>query len=322
MRLFKYILIVVLVSVSLLSIVLSLYKQGRNNFNNDKSTVSEMLYGRDNYDILFIGSSRTKWHVNPRIIDSITKMNSYNAGRFGANIIEINLMLQCYLEKHIPPRLVVADFSVNSFNITDNPIYSPVDYFEYMNNAAVYDVLSKYHERAWLWKHVPFLEICEASEIQKAQAVFGLLGKREIHKGYKGYKENGSSYIATASKYDDNFDFKIDQPGLNTLQQLITTCKQNNIQLLFTYSPEFYLLHHKTEATFFKTLNAVCEKNKIPLLNYRNHEICKRNTFFVDPVHLNTEGATAFSISLAKNINAYLQQHKQLNNVYYTQNTY
>jgi hypothetical protein len=282
-----------------------------------------MLYGTDNYDILFIGSSRTALHVNPRIIDSITKMNTYNAGRFGANILEINLMLQCYLEKHIPPKLVVADFSVNSFNIDENAIYSSVDYFEYMNDENVYNVLSKYHKRAWLWKYFPFLQLCEAGEMQKMQAVFGLLGKKETSEGYKGYKENGTGFISPQSKYEDNFDFKVDTKALNTLQQLIHSCKQNNIQLAFTYSPEFYLLHHKTEDNFFKTLEAVCEKNKIPFLNYKHHEICKQNTFFTDPVHLNTQGATAFSVSLAEDINNQLLQSKApFNSIYYTQNNY
>jgi hypothetical protein len=323
MKLLKYILLVVIVSISLLAVILGLYRQGQNKFLKVKNPVKEMLYGNENYDILFIGSSRTTWHVNPRIIDSITNLNSYNAGHYGANIVEINLMLQCYLEKHIPPKLVVADFSLNSFNLEENPIYSPVDYFPYMNNETVNNILSKYNKRARLWKYFPFMEICEASEMQKVQAVLGLLGKKERLAGYKGYKENGLSYISPESKYEDKFDFRIDTKGLDILRQLIYTCKQNNIQLLFTYSPEFYLLHHKTEDNFFKTINSICKKNNIVFLNYRHHNICKQNTFFTDLVHLNTLGAKAFSISLAHDINNQFQlSKKQFNTIYYTQNGY
>src|SRR5919202_1086898 len=106
MKLIKYISVVVLISVSLLSLLVGLYRQGQNNFLKVKNPVKEMLYGNENYDILFIGSSRTRMHVNTRVIDSITKWNTYNAGCNGANIIETNLMLQCYLQRQIHPKIV------------------------------------------------------------------------------------------------------------------------------------------------------------------------------------------------------------------------
>jgi hypothetical protein len=323
MKLLKYILLVAIVCMSVLSVMQVLYRQGQNKFLKVKNPIGEMLNGDTNYDILFIGSSRTTFHVNPRIVDSITNLNTYNAGHYAANIVEMNLMLQCYLQKHIPPKLLVADFSVNSFHISESAIYSPVDYFPYIGNATVNNVVCKYHSRAWLWKYLPFLEICEATEMQKVQAVCGLLGKKESGEAYKGYKENGSAFISPQLTYEDNTDYEFTPKALHILEELIRTCKSNNIQLLFTYSPEFHLLHHKKENSLFKIINNFSQAYNVPFYNYRSHTISGQYIFFKDPVHLNTNGATAFSTDLAQKIDKEFQfSNKEFNKMYYTQNSF
>ena len=310
MKLFKYLFWVIVICFSALSLMAMLYRKGQSNFLKVEQPVKEMINGKENYDILFLGSSRASAHVNPYIIDSITGVSSYNAGHPGFNIIEMNLMLQCYLEKHTPPKLIVAELAINTFHTQISPIYSPVEYFRFMDDENVSATLTAHHKRARLWKYFSFMEICEADEMQKVQAAFGLLGKKERLSGYKGYKENEGLLPISFATCEDPTDFKVTPEGLTILNHLIATCKKNNVDLVFTYSPEYYRLHHKTEEDFFKSINEVCAKNKIPFFNYRSHELSRQSHLFADPVHLNSTGATEFSKLLGNDVNRYIKQRE------------
>lgn len=321
MRLIKYILLVCTISAGLLSALVVFYRKGQSQFFKVEQPVKEMLSGTENFDVLFLGSSRMSCHVNPFFVDSITQLNSYNAGHSGFNIIEMNLMLQCYLERHIPPKVVVADFAINAFD-THHPIYSPVDYFEYMYDRNVANVMLKYHERAHLWKYLPFMQLCEADEMQKVQAVMGLLGKKERLGGYRGYTYNEGVLMPPFGTYNDESNFTITPDALKILDHLIATCSKNKTKLIFTYSPEFYLVHHKSEARIVASLQAICNANNIPFLNYRQSELCRQNALFADPLHLNTKGAEVYSKVLACDINKYVKDVNSVHSAYYTTNDY
>ena len=79
------------------------------------SRLTEIFCNKTNYDVLFLGSSRTHLIINPAIIDSICKVNSYNAGMEGANLYEFDMVLKAYLENHPSPQWLVLTIDLHSF---------------------------------------------------------------------------------------------------------------------------------------------------------------------------------------------------------------
>src|SRR5437868_1512175 len=96
--------------ISLLSVFLFSFflEKGQKKYHVHKyKRVHEIFQGTENYEVLFIGSSRTHTTIYPKIVDSITEARSYNAGVEGGNLYEFELSLKGFLYGHQSPKLVV-----------------------------------------------------------------------------------------------------------------------------------------------------------------------------------------------------------------------
>src|SRR5215204_4792803 len=126
MRYLKFLVVFLCSSSLILSILYWLYIIGYNRYYSyDYKHINEIVNGRTANDILFIGSSRTVHHINPKLIDSITGMRSYNAGVDGANLVEMSLIFKSYLNSHPPPKILFIDLSISSFAIDSLPFRDP-----------------------------------------------------------------------------------------------------------------------------------------------------------------------------------------------------
>jgi lysophospholipase L1-like esterase len=293
------------VSSACLLPVYYLYQKGYAKYHAVlQQNLDEVMKGVKNYNVLFVGSSRTLVHVNPKAVDSATGWDSYNAGIDGANLLEINLVLQCFLKKHMAPQLVVLELSTNAFDIERRPFFSPLKYYSYLDDSLVYRTLKPY-KRAALLKYLPFTQLTEADDYSKTDALYGWLGKREVLKGdvYKGFEENGDDTITLPfhSGFDTSF-YQITNKGKEILNEIISLCNQRNIKLVFTYAPEFYLIRKNLNPQFFQTIANSSIRNNIPFLDYRNCFICRNHQLFANPGHLNKKGAAVYSQLLAQDL--------------------
>ncbi|HTE24837.1 hypothetical protein [Flavitalea sp.] len=305
MRYVKYAVLVILIGVGLLDLVYVLFRKGYNKYNSFEQTrLTEIINGNTGYDILFIGSSRTYYHVNPNVIDTILKLNSYNAGIDGANVLETNLILKCYLASHPAPKYVIADFSTPAFEISSRPFFNPNIYFPFLNNKIVSDALKPY-KRTSLLRYLPFLQITECDDLLREGAVLGLTGREKpLDPNYKGYLESGKDTLPLPYKATYlRTDYTVEQHGKLLLQEIIDICKEKGIRLFITYSPIYKLKDEKLNSDFFPTLHSICNSNKIPFLNYRTISLTNNNRMFRDEIHLNHFGADIFSKILAGDLN-------------------
>jgi len=149
----------------------------------------ELLLNHTYYDLIFLGSSRTHFGVNPRIIDSICGLRSYNAGVEGGNLYEFEMMLRSYLENHPSPRYVVLNFDLHSFGVASKLFNYPV-YFPYTSNKVIYAYLSDKGYMNTTKQVFPFLKLADYDDDTKGDFLKMFSGKTEIAPGdfqYKGY---------------------------------------------------------------------------------------------------------------------------------------
>jgi hypothetical protein len=306
MKYFKSLIIVSFFCILILAILYRFYKNGYERFYSfEYDHLNEIIKGKENYDILFLGSSRTYYQVNPKIIDSVTKLNSYNAGLPGANILECNLVLQCYLYSHRPPKMVVVDIAENAFAIKKRPFWNPTIYYPFLNNPIVFDALKPY-EHVYLLKYLPFLRFVEADDMTKQNSFLGYFQRKSVENKdfFKGYLSFGSDTITLPfrRKYP-NISFAIEPKGVASLEKIATVCRNNNIKLVFTFAPVYDAKNSILNPDFFPTIEKVCSHYNIPLWNYKNHSIWNNHKLFVEELHLNPTGVNLYSTILAQNIN-------------------
>ncbi|HTF29483.1 MAG TPA: hypothetical protein VK625_11610 [Flavitalea sp.] len=304
MRYFKYFLLVLITGIGFLDLTYVLFRRGYNKFNSFEQTrLREIISGKENYAVLFLGSSRTFHHVNPKIIDSSLKINSYNAGIDGANIAEVALVLKCYLASHPKPKVIVADISTPFFDIKENPLFNSNIYYPFLNNEIVYNTMKPF-KRVGLLRFFPFLQIPECDDFLREGAVQGLLGKeKRLEPHYKGHLESGKDTIPLPFKVKYlTTDYPVSGKGTTYLYEIIKICKDNNIQLLLTYSPVYKLKDEKLNPDFFPTIIRIADSSGVQFLNYRKIPLTYNNKLFRDELHLNTYGANIFSAILANDL--------------------
>jgi hypothetical protein len=305
MRFVKFLLLLVIVCFCCLQAIFLLFRKGYNTYYAfEQKRLKEIINGTDYYDAVFLGSSRTYYHINPRIIDSALQIRSFNAGIDGANILECNMILKCYLAKHPTPKYVIVDVSTSGFDVVELPMWNPNVYYPFLDNEIVFRTLKSF-KRAYLLKYLPFLQMTECDDILRQGAFAGVVGKRRpLAPHYdNGYIESGTDTIPLPFKvFYLKTDFPVPQEGISQLEDLIKTCNNHRIKLFITYAPVYKFHDEKLNASFFPTLKYVCDSSNTPFLNYRYESINNDHRLFRDEHHLNTYGADIYSGLVARDI--------------------
>jgi hypothetical protein len=304
MKLLKILIAVIALTTVVLVILTIPLRQGfQHYYQLEQDKLKEIISGTGKFDYLFIGSSRTYYHVHPKIIDSSLNVNSFNAGLDGARLTEINMVLKCYLAVHQKPAYIVADISTNSFDINRAPIFNPNIYYPFLNSPIVYKTISRY-KRAGLLRALPFLRVAEWDEYLKAGAFKGSIGKSPIiPRNFKGYLESGNDTIKFPFKrFYQTSDFPVRPEGIMLLEEIIKLCSDNGVKLVLTYAPVYYQDSSVINPGFFTTLRSISEKYQIPFLDYRELQLNKNHLVFRDEHHLNTSGAEMYSRILADDL--------------------
>ena len=179
-RAIKYLLLFIASCWLALYLIFLLYRNGYEKYNVvELKKMNETLNGSRYHDVLFVGSSRTFYHVNPRIIDSITGLSSFNAGTDGAGLLEMNMILQSYLKTHEPPKQLILELSWQAFSIDGwGPIFNPNTYYPFLDNEIVYSTLKPY-KPVLLLKYIPFFQLTQVDDIMREGAIAGHFGKKK-----------------------------------------------------------------------------------------------------------------------------------------------
>jgi hypothetical protein len=309
-----------ILAITLFSFLLSngiyfILEKGRQKyFYHTYDQFNELLSRDTKYDIVMLGSSRTHLHNNPKIIDSITGMDSYNAGIEGGSLMEMNVVLNGYLEKHPKPTVLLVEVSMLSFNTDKSLVSNPTLYLNHLDNNGVYETLNTYWKYSGFFKYLPLFRLSQYDDINKAYALKAFNGEKESLFGetYKGYAENTVDHMSdtvTANGIGCEW-VKYTSLSKKLLENIFTTCKKANIKVIAVYAPEYRQLNFRCPEgkLVIDTISELCKKNEIPFLNYLDNEICNDNNLFANIGHLNRQGADKYSAILGEDINRLMRK--------------
>lgn len=300
-----YIGIFLLLTVSISSLIFFAFIRGYNAYNEHEiEMLREKINGKEKNDIVFLGSSRTYYHMNPRVIDSVTGLSSFNAGIDGAGIHEMKIMFDTYASSHPKIKMLVIEVSWHTLSDEWRRIFNPNMYFPFLDNENLYNSLKPF-ERVGFFKYLPFLQLTQLDDPLRQGAISGLYGEKRYNDTdfYKGHLQSGADTITFPfkKKYLSKY-LPISKNGVECLTSIIKQCRDQNIQPVLIYPPIWNRKDEDIDIEIFPTLQNLSARYNIPFLNYRVTPLSHQHKMFRDEIHLNKTGADKFSEILSEDL--------------------
>ena len=237
-------------------------------------------------DILVFGSSRALHHYVPAILEDSLGLSVYNCGCDGKGVIYHYCNLRMIIKRYCP-KIIIYDVT-SAFDITES---DTLGYLGLMRRYA---------------------------EDEDVRRVFRQVDCREPFKMLSGmYRYNGSllALLGDYTKTDNGIDLfgyipKYDKlksrPSIldvpenrewdilkyKLLDDFVKICKNNDIKLVFVFSPS---LGHSVPPCE-NLLLSFASNHHVPVIDFYSYPpICDNCDFFYDSVHMNHYGAEEFS---------------------------
>lgn len=306
----------ILIVALLYSVVWWIAERGLRHYRiHETDRLTEILCKHTAYDCLLLGNSRTHDHLNPRIIDSLLQLNSYNAGIDAARLPECKLLLDAYLHNHPAPRYVILGIEPQLFGQYES-VANPLSYYPYLGNPVVRHALQQQNAKTLLYYYLPPTRLSQYTDRERTESLKGCMGQtifshyNNSHTDdtigqYKGYLSNGNYGLVAQPTPPVVRRILPYQPALRTLDQMIATCQQRNISLILVYYPIFdryFERRNLNHAALLHTIDSTAQQHQLPYLVHDTLTAFQDARLYFDGAHLNTVGATQYSTYLANQL--------------------
>lgn len=252
----------------------------------------------NNFDVLFLGSSRAQMHYNTKLYDECKKSNSFNLSYNGANVQQAYTLLKCYLIKSNAPKKLYYEIDYHVLKTHEDGWMDFQNLFPYLSNNQIYNMLNKIDNRFFYAKYFPFYSLPNSGIKNYSTSAHYFLHKsiQTDSLFYKGYFKNnvqqGLLNFPNQLKYQ-----WINGIDRNYLDSIIVLCNQKNIKLSFITSPIFGggkldVINHKQLINY---LNQIAFINNISYINLSSLSFCNDRSLFVDQHHMNEKGSNLFT---------------------------
>ncbi|MDB5199017.1 MAG: hypothetical protein JWO92_980 [Chitinophagaceae bacterium] len=274
------------------------------------------FYGKINYlldtnthiNILLAGSSRILTNIDPDIIDSITHLNSYNAGLNAATIKTCYNLISTTLNNQPNLSYVILNIDYNMFKPQIDP-YKDAYYYPYESAENIFVYTN--NGSANTMHKAKFLDVTAYDDYVKYAAIRGLLSRfKNSEKGFFPHIQPGFSIpdSGTLVSAVENYN----EDGYYLLKKLMKLCAEKHIKLMLViapyqkkYSPALFVKNYKTILEYVKILAI---KYSASYFDYTNIALVTDTGYFYNSWHLNIKGARAYSIQVANDLKQYVMQ--------------
>lgn len=241
-------------------------------------------------DIIILGSSRANHHYVPEVFESRFHQSCYNAGSEGNYILYSYAIFKAIVQRYSPKMLI---FDVRPYELGN--IKS-----EYERLSLLLPYYQKHPEiKQVIDLQGPLEKFKQFSAIYSFNSmIFQIVGGNlELN---KFRKQDLKGYIPLFGKMKqekietwDLSDIKIDENKVNFLKDIISTCKERGIKLVFVYSPMWII---NPESSCNNIISDLCSESGVDYIDMSNDStFMNRTDYFEDSSHLNNTGAMVFS---------------------------
>lgn len=275
-------------------------------------------YSDENYDIVLIGNSRVHRNIDVKVLESITKKKTYNAGISGANGYEISVALKGFIKCHQKTKIVILNIDKGLLG-NKNSFFNPTLYINSFNNDVIYNEFNKNGYPVLLYKWLPFTRVLEFNDDMRKNVITALSSSQkktvEVENGYLRMNENIGKFDTI---YSDVELLNLTKPNFIYLEDIVSFCNKAKLKLVFIESSGYnqhYYKKHPNYNTFIDYIkSSYSQKQNIPFFILDTIKMNYNVNHFSDNIHLNVIGTKLYSEKLGSLIyDSILHKHQDLN---------
>ena len=251
-----------------------------------------------NADILVMGSSRASHHYLVQLITDSLGMTCFNGGQDGNGIV-MQYGRWKMVSKHHLPKVIIYDIEP-AFDLVVNDNSRYIDRLKpYTGDADVKEFvaglypLERYKVISQMYRYnYKFIEI--ASDCVRPS---------NANSGYQpNYNHIRQELINKERNFEKSTIGRIDEVKMSCLSNLIDEAQSKGVQVVLVSSP-YWKGYNDSDLSAIKML---AEEKNVPFIDYADSEIRNNSDWFADTMHLNDEGACAFSKDLCSKLTSFL----------------
>lgn len=259
-------------------------------------------------DALIMGSSRGQVQYSPRIIDSITGLNSYNISVDG-RCIDAEVTIYNFYRRHQPkPKVIIQNIDWGTLQMSNG--YEREQYLPYLRkDNDLYREIKEREDFSWADHYLPLMRYAGYHETIKEG--LGLKAKMARPKNIdRGFIATDKEWDGVAFRAINTLGFTVNDEAVEIFDRYLQQCKQEGIEVVMVYAPFYIGATEKMGSdadSMFALYQGFADKYGYPILNYTYDSISYDTLNFYNASHLNRRGAEQFSLKLAQDLKNLLQ---------------
>ena len=265
----------------------------------------EIRSGNYASDIVILGTSRALEHYDPRVIDSVTGLSSYNLGMEGYGI-NVELMKYRYYNHYNPlPKYLIYDVDMILLEIMKAPHEHQSEQFLplFYDGAIREDLMSVGY--SWIDAYIPMARYWGYQIVSK-RGILECFNLKHYcdYPSYKGHQPDPDPWDASRLHFSDTIPSQVDEEAMVMFENFVQECQENDVQLIFVTSPIYYRYVDMSPDwnRYIAYYDSIATANGIHYLNYMDHPICRDSLFFNAGVHLTPDGTKNWSEILSNDL--------------------
>ncbi len=279
----------------------------RHNAQGVYDKYNTLFLKKNSYNTLILGSSRAEMHTDVRLLDSLTGLNTFNAGVSGATTRMAYAVLKSYVVNSKIPKTIFLECDFHISHLSTDTIFNFPRYFPYLSNQVLYSEFKQIDPRFRQFKYNAFYGLPYMGIPCINPALNGWLGKSGK---YDAFYTNGF-FKNTVIDHYDHFNTKtyygyISKETRQYLDSIILFCKTNSARLIFTMSPAYISAQKEVlnKQHIIEQYKNIAFINHLPLFNYSDDSgIIYNKHYFEDNYHMLYEGARIYTRKIATDFN-------------------
>ena len=256
-------------------------------------------------DILIIGSSRAYVQFNPRILDSVLHVNSYNLGMNGRAVESQVIKYHTYRRKQdTKPKLILFEIYQGTLDTSNG--FDRLQFVPYLKDPVLWNDIRKVDGFSWAdcfipcWRYSHYKK--DVLEIIKGQSVFC----DPQYSLYKGFCDFDKPWDGSKLANIDTLYYSRLPSAIQELKQFLKECEEDDIRVVFVIAPYYIGATQKIDDLdgMYQLFYSITEPYQIPILDYTYNPLSCDTAYFYNNSHLNRKGATLFSLKLAHDLDS------------------
>jgi len=284
-------------------------EQGLRNRGTD--AWSKIVNSKMDANVLIMGNSRAWVHISPAILDSVLQVNSYNMGIDGYPFSMQYVQYKIYEKYDNPkPDLIIQSADLTTLHRHKDAFCKNV-FLPYTQEPLLKSELKKMEGFSFADFYIPAYKYhSELMTIYEGLTEFSGIkhfpDARTRIKGYAGQEKKWDGSKLAKQLAGDSLVATIDPEIVEWFDTHLKDCKQNNIEVVMVFSPEYYKAteFHKNCEEVKDIYRSFSAKYGFPFLDYSADPLCYDTAYFYNAMHLNKTGAEIFSTKLAHDIDS------------------